>query len=206
MQINNKTEKSFALLAPLMTFVLVAGSNSADAKGTENTIKNGIDTVSDFLKNAVDKISDDIESVQTYLDNYHWKGMIEDEAASGVATLGYLTLNGHQRAVAVKPGERIEGEVNCSFDRKECSPVGFYRVVIGIKGQGAQTTVGNSLGAVAGSSIEKFVLIAPKEAGVYQIRFRSVEAFLEGNALAAWIDEQGNEPDGTTTLGLIFVN
>ncbi|HLB59480.1 MAG TPA: hypothetical protein VJL87_05290, partial [Bdellovibrionota bacterium] len=104
-----------------------------------------------------------------------------------------------------KPGEKIEAEVQCSLDAEQCSVFGVYRIVVGIKGEGAQAVIGNESGLVAGKTVEKFTLIAPEKAGMYQIRFRSVEAFLKKTALDAWKDEEGNEPDGKTTIGIIFV-
>ena len=115
-----------------------------------------------------------------------------------------MQLNSHPKVVVVRPGERIEGVVLCGLDRDKASALSVYRVVLGIKGQGPQRTI-VKWGAVGGESIESFDLIAPPTQGIYQIRFRVVESLLEDSALNAWIDENGNEPDLTTTIGLIFV-
>ncbi len=174
-------------------------------KTPEQKIKEAIDQVADALKSGVDQLEDDFEAIQEYFDHYPWKGLIEDKVQSGPATLKDLRLNDHKRAIVVHPGQRIEGEVKCSLKGEQLSPHELYRVVIGIKGQGAQTTICNYLGAVARDTLEKFVLTAPREPGIYQIRFRVVEKFLESDALAAWKDAEGNEPDGSATIGLIFV-
>jgi len=197
-QLNPITVLLFALLS-------VAPLNMGWANSIEDKVKEAIDDASQALKNAVDKLGDDFDTIQNYLDNYHWKGIIQDEATSGAVTLKNMHLNGHSKAVVVKPGERIEGVVQCDLDREQCESFSFYRVVLGIKGKGAQTTIGNELGIVAGKSEEKFVLIAPSESGLYQIRFRLVDALLKKNALESWTDENGDEPDGTTTIGLVFV-
>ncbi len=164
-----------------------------------------IDSASENLTSAIDKIGDDLVAIQNYLDNYDGKGLVQGEATSGEATLKHLQLNCHPRAVVVQPGERVEGTVLCKLDKEKCSALGFYRVVLGISSRGAQTTIGNYFRISTGESSEMFALIAPQEPGIYQIRFRTVHRFFKGNALDAWIDEKGNEPDGSTTIGLIIV-
>ncbi len=147
-----------------------------------------------------------MSAIQEYLQNYHWKGLIQDHAASGIVTLSHLEMNGPHKAVMVKPGERIEGSVQCAFDPLNTSAFSLYRVVLGFKGEGGQTTICNCFGSLAGNTIENFVLIAPTEPGVYQVRFRVAEALLAKTAIMEWKDSNGEEPDGTTTIGLIVVN
>lgn len=202
-QTHNNKRNCFHLL--LLSFFLLIVPAIIESKSTEDSIKEKIDSFSDSLKSTVDRIGDNIESVQDYLDNYHWKGVLQSKATSGPATLENLQLNGHKAVVAVKPGERILGEVDCNLDPEACASFRYYRVVLGIKGCGAQTTVGNSLGINANNSRDRFALIAPSEPGLYQIRFKTVKAFFETEALNEWLDDNGNEPDGTTTIGLIVV-
>lgn len=171
----------------------------------EDKLKNGFDKAGKSLKDKITKLQEDYPAIQRYLDEYSWKGIVEDKAHSGVAILSNLTLNGHRKAIVVKSGDQIAGEVNCFLDRNRCVPLRFYRVVIGIKGQGAQTTICNYFGVAAGETMEKFVLTAPTLPGIYEIRFRVVEHLLESNALEAWFDPKGNEPDAKTTIGLLAV-
>ncbi|MGH2611517.1 MAG: hypothetical protein ACRDFB_00535 [Rhabdochlamydiaceae bacterium] len=175
------------------------------AKGLQDKIKKGIENVSVFLKKEVDKVTGDIEAVQEYFDHYSWKGIIQDHTTSGVATLEQLKLNGHPKAVVVYPGAKIEGEVQCSLDSKQCSKLAYYRVVLGIKGLGPQESICNDLGAVVGKSVEKFTMTAPENKGIYEIRFRVVDSFSESSAFEAWADDEGQEPDATTTIGIIIV-
>ncbi len=199
---NTKIRSLFILLTALFC---VVSFNTGWAKKMDDKIKDAIDDVADFLKKGVDSLGDNLTAIQSYLDNYHWKGIVQDHAASGAASLKHLQLNGHRRAVVVRPGERIEGIVQCNIDSSKCSSLSLYRIVLGIKGQGAQTTIGNELGIGAGESLERFTLIAPTEPGFYQIRFRLVESLFESSALDAWVDHKGEEPDGTSTVGVILV-
>ncbi len=189
----------------IMLLVLCMAGSSLIAKNTEDKIKDAIESAADSLKSGMHKLGDDASAIQDYFNHYHWKGVIEAKTTSGQATLSHLKMNGHSRAVVVKPGEPINGEVHCSFERDQCSSICFYRVVLGINGEGAQTTIGNTLGAIAGKSKEHFVLIAPEKPGLYQLRFRTVEKFTETEALKAWVDDHGDEPSATTTIGFIYV-
>ena len=200
----NYTHKLSISATLLISSLLLINSANLHAEGLDKKIKHGIDNVADHLKKDVDKVKGDYEAVQKHLDKYKWKGIIEDRATSGVATLAHLKLNGHSKAAVVHPGDKVECEVQAFLDREKCSALSLYRVVIGLKGVGPQTTICNYLGSVAGDSIEKFTLTAPLEPGVYEVRFRVVESFTETEARNSWTVE-GNEPDNTTTIGAIIV-
>jgi hypothetical protein len=200
-----ETTRRFKYALLVLIAICIVNLNMGFAKPVDDKIKDFIDDAADSLKGAVDKFGDDLMAIQKYLENYHWKGLIQDEATAGPTTLKHLHLNGHPRVIVARPGERISAFVQCNLDRDKCSALSLYRVVLGIKGQGAQTTIGNDFGLAAGESLENFVLIAPATPGVYQIRFRTVESLLEAPALKAWLDDKGNEPDGTTTVGIIYV-
>src|SRR5690349_20844261 len=158
-----------AATACLVALLVVTHLNTGWAKSVEDTVKDWIDDSSEALKKEVADFGDDFDAVQNYLGNYHWKGLIEEKATSGPVTLKHLELNDHSRAIIVKPGEKIEAEVTCNLDAKQCSVFGVYRIVIGIKGEGAQAVIGNESGLVAGKTREKFTLIAPDKSGMYQI-------------------------------------
>jgi hypothetical protein len=175
------------------------------AKSAGDTVKGWIEDSATALQKGVDKLGNDFEAIQDHLEHYSWKGIIEDTATSGPVTLKHLELNDHSRAVVVKPGERIEAEVKCNLDPDQCSIFGLYRIVVGIKGEGPQAVIGNEAGLVAGKTREQFVLIAPSKPGMYQIRFRPVDAVFKSTALNAWKDSEGNEPDAKTTIGVIIV-
>lgn len=189
----------------MVTLLGVVAPSVGQAKPVGEKIKDWIDDFSESLKDGVDKLGDDAHAIQSYLDNYHWKGMIQDRASSGVATLKHLELNGHARATIVKPGEKIEADVNCDLDTSKWSALSLYRVVIGMKDVGPQAVIGNEWGPMAGRTREKFTLTAPDKPGFYQIRFRTVDALLKTSALDSWKDEKGDEPDGTTTIGILLV-
>jgi len=168
-------------------------------------VKDWIEKGSDSLKSGIDKLGDNFEAIQDYLNNYHWKGIVEDKATSGPATLENLQMNGRGHAIVVHPGERIKAKVDCHLDREKCSSLGYYQIVMGLNGDGPQTTIGNELGLVAGDTTEKFKLVAPDQPGIYQVQFRTVDAIRTSTALNAWKDDHGNEPGSKTTIGIVVV-
>jgi hypothetical protein len=139
------------------------------------------------------------------VDNYPWKGMIQGVTTVGLVTLSHVDLNGHGRMITVKPGETIQGKLRCSLNKTQASSVMLYRVVLGIKGVGGQASVYNSLGAKSDSA-EQFTLTAPKEPGLYQVRFKLVEKLSEKEALDSWFDSKGREPEAKSTIATILVS
>ncbi len=186
--------KLFLVMALSLTTLL-------GAKSVEYKIKDAIDSAAEALKHGVENIGDDLEAAQAYLDNYPWRGILEDETRVGAVTLKHLQLKGRSRVVAARPGERIEGSVVGMYDKNQCSPWSYYRVVLGIYDKGPQTTICESWGGFASESLEHFTLIAPAEKGLYRVSFQPVEAWTEASALEQW-----NQTDKTATLGLILVN
>jgi hypothetical protein len=178
-----KFSKKHYLSWVLLPYFCMAGLHCSAAENDENT--------------SVTESTDE--------ESYPWKGIIQHEATSGVVTLSDLQLNKSGRVIMVKPGERIEGEVLCTFNRKECSKFAFYRIIIGINGIGPQTSVYNGFCLLKEKSSESFSFSAPEKDGVYQIRFRLVDAFSENTAFEKWKDAQGEDPGAGTTIGVIIV-
>jgi hypothetical protein len=199
------TTTFLSLILPFLLIGCLTASNQLLARSVEEKVKEAIDDIADSLKSKVDKLGEDVAAIQDYLEHYSWKGVIQDEATSGPETLSHLMLNGHSRVAVVRPGETIQAAVQCSFNADVASSVSVYRVVLGVKDVGPQTTVATRLGASDGESVEQFHLTAPNVPGFYQVRFRTVNALLESSALNGWFDEQGRQPDGSTTIGIIYV-
>lgn len=189
-------------LVSILLFACVAWIHQINAKNTEEKIKTTIDEIADALKRDADDLGNDLAAAQHYLENYHWKGIVQDSAASEPITLSKLRLNNHSRVAIVHPNEIIEGVVECAFDKNKVSYCTVYRAVIGIHGQGPQTSVGRTMGIHARDTLEKFTLRAPAEPGFYEVRFQTANGFFTQNA---WPDESGNEPDATKTIGIIYV-
>lgn len=201
--------KNMKLVSVVTTCLTALGGityvNTGWTKSIENKIKEWNEEGLEALKKGIDKLGNDLNAIQDYLNDYAWKGLIQDKATAGPVTLKHLELNDYSRAVVVKRGEKIEAEVKCYIDPEQCSLFSLYRIVVGLKGEGPQATIGNEMGLVAGKSREKFTLKAPERPGVYQIRFRPVTTCFKSRAFEGWKDDEGNEPGAKTTIGIIIV-
>lgn len=179
----------------------LAWAKSKEKKQVEEKIKGGIDTAADTLKKGVEKTGDKIEDIQTY-----FRKKFHEQTSSGPATVTDVKFNGHSLAAVVKPGERIEGKLKCSLNKDKIKDLKYHRLILGFKGEGAQTSIGSGVGYFADKeSKENFVLIAPSTPGLYKVRFRPVESYTEEEALKKWKDNNGQEPGKETTIGLIYV-
>jgi hypothetical protein len=70
---------------------------------------------------------------------------------------------------------------------------------------GPQVTACSCLGIFSEKRVESFQLIAPTEPGFYEVRFRTVNRVFEADAFQDWTDANGQEPDGSTTIGIVWV-
>lgn len=198
-----KAGKSFIILTvALLTLGSsnLAWAKSAEKKNTEEKIKSGIDTAADTLKRGVEKTGDKIEDIQNY-----FRKKFHEKTVSGMVTVTDVKFNGHNLAAVVKPGERIEGELKCTLSNDKTVDLKYHRLILGFKGEGAQTTIGTGWGHFADKQHkESFVLIAPTKPGLYKVRFRPVESLTEHEALKKWRDNC-QEPGKEATIGLIYV-
>lgn len=201
---NVQFSKLVTPIACVLTLLLGVNSQLL-AKDTETKIKDKIEDIAQDLKDLVGKAGDKIEDIQHSFDSYRWKGVLSGAITLGPVTLDDLKLEKHHRAMVARPGENLKCKISYKLDASQCSALDVYRVVIGYKGIGPQTTVGASLGVVDVETRERFDLVAPSQEGVYEIRARVVKGYTEDNAMRAWLDPQGNEPGSETTIGLIYV-
>lgn len=180
------------------------------AKDTAGAAKEAASEASDKMKAAYENFkkytADNYDKFRERVQNYNWKGIFQEKATVGPTTIKDITLNGHHRAVVVKPGERINVEMIAQLDKSQVKDFQYHRVLVGFKGVGPQKAIGQGIGYLAGTeSKEEFALIAPSETGFYEIRFRPVEGYREGEAKKHWLDSNQNEPDASSTIGVVLV-
>jgi hypothetical protein len=188
-------------------------ADSLDKEQIKEKFDQSVDQIASTLDKATQSLQQELRQlgnqknkIQEVVKKYNWSQWIPDRASYGPATLSDLKLGGGKKVVVAKPGQQIDGEVVCALDRKQCSALSLYRVVLGIKDLGGQTTVFNHFGLRGGKETDHFTLVAPKEKGVYQVGFRVVEAAREGTALQSWDDRDANGWGEPVAIGLIIVS
>jgi hypothetical protein len=187
-------------------------ADSIDVEQIKESFDSSVDEIAASLRDATHSLESEIQrlgsnnsAIRKSISNYSWNELIPDQASYGPATLSHLKLCGAKKVAVVKPGQVVEGEVVCALNGKKCSALGLYRVVLGIKDQGGQTTIFNHFGLRAGKETDSFSLVAPKKKGVYEVGFLVVEAAREGTALRAWDDLEKTDSQKAVPIGVIVV-
>lgn len=129
---------------------------------------------------------------------------LPNNATYGQVKLTNFTLNNKSNVISVAPGEKINGSANYIYDCPDCQPGSINQIIVGIAGQNtAQACIYSQLGT-KGAGSNKFELTAPREPGIYYIRFRYAQAYgCEQGALGWW--RVGNEPTAEANIGAIVV-
>ncbi len=129
---------------------------------------------------------------------------IPNQATYGQVKLTDFTLNNKSNVISVAPGEKMNGFANYIYDCPDCQPGAINQIIVGIAGQNAaQACIYSQLGT-KGSGSNKFELTAPREPGIYYIRFKGASAYgCEQGALGWW--RVDNEPTAEANIGAIVV-
>lgn len=179
---------------------------ASDLSAGKPEAKEKIQQAADTFKKGVDKCGDKVDDLKEYVRTYNFKEIVQERAVSGPVTITHVVLNDYPIGYVAKPGERIDGKLHYFLDKEQTKDLKYHRLLLGIDGVGPQTAIGIGLGYLADQeNKEKFTLHAPGQPGTYQIRFRSVEALTEGEALKHWGDEKGKAPSAAQTIGVIVV-
>ncbi len=153
---------------------------------------------------TVEKVTTVEKSARDYLHTFPWIGLILDEVSYGPMTIKHVRLNDGDKLAIVKPGEEIKGTLRYKIDSDKQAAFHRHHLVVGIKGIGAQDCVTHSLGLWDSSGTGRFILRAPFEKGVYEVRFFYREALTCKEAKDFW-NEEGEEPSNHATIGTIIV-
>ncbi|MCE5295120.1 MAG: hypothetical protein LLF94_10985 [Chlamydiales bacterium] len=157
-------------------------------------------TATDQLKAALEKAGDKIDEIIKALEDYDWKGAYEDATTFGPVSLSDTMINGKLRAQAVMPGEKLTCETTVVANKEKMKNLKLERVLIGFKDVGPQASF--AIPSEMDKEVkETFTLTAPNEPGLYLIRYRPVASSSNNE----WLDAEGNAPDFTHTIGIIWV-
>ncbi|MFA6915011.1 MAG: hypothetical protein WC222_01315 [Parachlamydiales bacterium] len=142
------------------------------------------------------------EKLTEWISSYPWIGLVAKDVSYGPITLRDLNLANKGRLVIVKPGEHIHGTVKYKIDSDRLESWNMYHVILGIKGQEAQSCITHSVGVWDKKGKANFTLVAPMEKGVYEVRFDLEEAIVCSDAMKEWRDDN---PSSRATVGVIIV-
>jgi hypothetical protein len=139
-----------------------------------------------------------------YFDNLPWLGLIADEVTYGPITISHIHIHEGDKLVVAAPEEVLKGSLKYKIKTGELDALHRYHLVIGIKGKGAQDCLVHSLGVWDTKGKVNFKLTAPKEPGVYEVRFLFVEDLTCAAAQDEW-NSGKNVPGSNATIGAIII-
>lgn len=143
------------------------------------------------------------DKISEWIKSSPWIGLVAKEVTYGPITLGELNLDKGGRLVIAKPGEEIKSTVKYKINADKLDSWHLHHIVVGIKGQAYPTCITHSFGVWDKKGKASFTLIAPKEKGVYEVRFNYQEGITCSEAVKGWLDE--NSPSAHATVGIIIV-
>ena len=112
-------------------------------------------------------------------------------------------------AIAVNPEEIIYCKAVCKVNEEDITDSRPYQVIVGFPEKEDKQVVFEY--PIDGLNLSRtFQLKAPKEPGLYSIRFQKVYDSINSDnpddLQTQWLDENGNEPSVSTILGVVLVN
>jgi hypothetical protein len=189
----------------IVSFLSILSPCGLKANSFFDDLKEKIDQTAESIKEGLDSVSSNLDDMQEYLDQYPWQGLIKSELNLGHVSVRDFRLDSHPYALAVEAGDQVKGEITCLLNRKKCSPIDFYQVIIGLKNVGPKAVVGDLNYTLKAKGVEEFTFIAPEEPGIYEVRCRLHQSFFTPEAEKMWWDSEGNEPDASHTIGFLIV-
>lgn len=118
-------------------------------------------------------------------------------------TLANLNMNNQGDHITIKPGRSIQATINYAYHCANCYKSLNNQIIIGLAKRSAQVCIYN--GGPQGQGTASFTLKVPAKPGIYDVRFRGLQAADCDQALkAGW--NADNSPSKETTIGTIKVS
>lgn len=140
--------------------------------------------------------------LEKYANELPGKGFVSDEVEVEGIKLQNFKFMGGKKAVSCSPSDLIECQVDYETDKEEISAPKVHYFIVGFHHEGPQETIKRTLGFMSDSGTAKFSLQAPKEAGVYEVRFAHGTGITFDQASEDWWE---NPPESNTTMGIVIV-
>jgi hypothetical protein len=118
-------------------------------------------------------------------------------------TLTNLNMNNQGDHITIKPGRSIQATMNYAYHCTNCHNSLNNQIIIGLARRSAQVCIYN--GGPQAQGVASFNLKVPAKPGIYDVRFRGLQAVDCTQALkAGW--NADNSPSKETTIGTIKVS
>lgn len=143
------------------------------------------------------------DKIKNWIESNPWIGLITREVTYGPITLRDLDLDKSGRLVFAEPGEEIEAAVKYKVNADALDSWHLHHIIVGIKGQDNATCITHSLGVWDKKGKTSFIIKAPEEKGLYEVRFDYQKTLLCNDATNAWLEDS---PSAKATVGIIIVD
>lgn len=140
--------------------------------------------------------------LKKYANQLPGKGFISDSVEIEGIKLSNFSFMGGKRIISCSPSDLIDCQIDYEIKDDELSSAKIHYFMVGFHNEGPQTTMKRVLGFMSDSGTAKFSLEAPKEEGVYEIRFAHGTGITLDQASEDWWD---NPPSSNTTMGIVIV-
>ncbi|CDZ81304.1 hypothetical protein BN1013_01840 [Candidatus Rubidus massiliensis] len=137
------------------------------------------------------------------LESCPYLGLVLDKVKCGPITIEDVRLNRHEKVAIVSPGETVKGKLRYEIDSDKLD-WNVHHIIVGLKDVGAQDCITHSFGFKDSKGKSTFELKAPKEKGVYEVRFSYAQAFTCEGARDTW-DADTDQPSSKATMGILIV-
>jgi hypothetical protein len=144
------------------------------------------------------------QHLKNYFRECPWLGLITSEISYGPIKISEVNIHDGDKFAIVAPEEILNGSLKYKIKSKDLEVFHLYHLVVGIKKEGAQDCITHTLGFWNSKGKGSFTLVAPKEPGIYEVRFMLTDGLTCQAARNAW-NEGGKEPSNAATIGVVIV-
>lgn len=130
-------------------------------------------------------------------------GLISDSIAFDGIAISNFAFETNHKYIFVKANEEFNAEMDYAIDADAMSSLNLHHFIIGLQGDGPQDCVLHALGVRDSKGHATVTLTAPKNKGVYQVRFCHAVGLTYEQAKEAWWRGEGASAD--TIVGIVVV-
>lgn len=154
----------------------------------------------DVSESLTEEIKRDIKK---YTNEMPAIGMIMDKVEYDGVTLSNFRFQNGKKYIICSPNDSVTAHVEYEIDSDKLATFHLHHFIYGLDPSGPQGDLFKTLGFRDSTGDAEFTLKAPKEKGLYQVRFCHGEGVTYEKAKDAWL-KKGNPPE-KTIMGVVLV-